>query len=459
MQAVFAYHIIGQGTPNLQICRVFVFTLCVNPFPKAVTPARFGRIALRPMRNIVCTIIAGLGFCTANAQYRTNAQQLVMTNEDSLNAGTSKNKTVISGYGSAFYQRDFNQHLSSATLERAVLFVGHQFNQKIAFFSELEIENAKVEGGASNGAEISMEQAYLKFNLNASQYLVAGLFVPRIGILNENHLPVNFNGVERPMVETYIIPATWRELGIGFYGRANRLPLHYTVALLNGLNSANLNHGDGIRGARAEGSLATANNLAVTASVQYNVGDFKFQVSGYMSGTVGLSPRGADSLGLNSGGFGTPLYLGEANVQYSRNGFSAKALGSYIAYPGAADINTAYAKNIAKGMYGAYAELAYNWLYTHNTAAQFITFVRGELLDMNAAIPAAPKAIYDGTEKQSHIIAGISYLPLPNVAIKADVRLMHTGAQNPDLVINPSPSALPYKQQNQFLNIGIGYSF
>jgi hypothetical protein len=77
----------------------------------------------------------------------TNAQKLILTNEDSLQMGSGVQKTVISGYGSAFYQRDFNQQESTITMERAVLFVGHQFSQKISFFSELEIENAKVEGG------------------------------------------------------------------------------------------------------------------------------------------------------------------------------------------------------------------------------------------------------------------------------------------------------------------------
>lgn len=402
-------------------------------------------------------ILFFIGFI-ANAQYRTNAQKLVMTNEDSLNAGISKNKTVISGYGSAFYQRDFNLQQSSATLERAVLFVGHQFNSRIAVFTELEVENAKVEGGEPGG-EIAMEQAFLKFNLNPKQYLIAGLFVPRIGILNENHLPVNFNGVERPMVEQLVIPATWRELGVGFYGSANRLPLNYSIAIMNGLNSEGFEHGNGIRGGRAEGSNATANNLAITAAVQYSVSNFKFQVSGYMGGTVGLAKKSADSLGLNSGAFGTPLYLGEASMQYANNGFSAKLLGTYIAYPNAEKINAAYSKNIAKAMYGAYAELGYDWLYKKQKQAQFITFARAEMLDLNASIPAPPKAIYDGTEKQTHIIAGITYLPIPNVAIKADVRFLHTGAQNPDLVINPAPNALPYKQSNQFFNLGIGYSF
>jgi hypothetical protein len=37
---------------------------------------------------------------------------------------------------------------------------------KSSFFPELELDNAKVEGGLSNNAEISMKRAFLKFNLN-----------------------------------------------------------------------------------------------------------------------------------------------------------------------------------------------------------------------------------------------------------------------------------------------------
>ena len=398
---------------------------------------------------------------SVEAQFRTNAQNLVLTNEDSLNYGEVKNKTVISGYGSAFYQRNFISKISTASLERVVLFVGHRFNDKISLFTELELENAVVasNGDENSDGEISMEQAFLKFNFNPKQYLIAGLFTPRIGILNENHLPVNFNGVERPIVEQLIIPATWRELGVGFYGSLNNLPLNYNVAVMNGLNSADFEHGSGFREGRAEGSNALANNIAVTAAVQYNISDFKFQVSGYSGGTVGLNKRRADSLDLNNGGFGTPLYLGEADIQFARNGVSAKALGVYVAYPGADRVNTAYGKNIGSGMYVAYVEFGFDWLYKKQNVKQFITFVRGETLDLNSSLPSPPKGIYDGTEKQTHIIAGFSYLPIPNIVIKADVRLLHTGKQNPQLVINPPPNALPYKQGNQFLNVGIGYSF
>lgn len=394
-------------------------------------------------------------------QYRTQAQQLILTNEDSLNAGVvAKRRTIISGYGSAYYQRNFTLDQAKASLERNVLFVGHQFNSKIAFFSEMELENALVAGTEEKG-EIAIEQAFLKFNFNARQYVIAGLILPRIGMLNENHLPVNFNGTERPIVEQIVIPATWREVGVGFYGSLNNAPLNYSIALVNGLNSADFAHGDGIRSGRAEGSNASAKNLAVTASLQYNWQSFRFQVSGYSGGTVGLTRRGADSLNLNSGAFGTPVYLGEANVQYNNSGLSARLLGAYISIPDAGKINTAYAKNMASAMYGVYAELGYDWLriIKPKSQSQLITFARYETIDLNASIPAPPQAIYDGTLKQSHLIAGFSYLPIPNVVVKADVRLQQTGAQNPALVINPAPNALPYQRNNTFLNIGVGYSF
>src|SRR6201996_8365938 len=347
--------------------------------------------------------------------YKTPAQQLILTNEDSLNNNAVKNKTVISGYGSAFYQRDFNQQVSTISLDRLVLFVGHNFNDKISLFTELEVENAIVSGTnsdepSSGKGDVSMEQAFLKFNLNPRQYVIAGLFTPRIGITNENHLPVNFNGVERPIVEQLIIPTTWREIGVGLYGTTDRLPITYSIALINGLNSSKFQHDTGFGEGEGLGSNATANNLAVTASIQYRLKDLKFQLSGYAGGTVGLSKRSADSLnvGLQTGAFGTPLYLGEFDVQYAHNGFAAKALGTYIAYPDADRIYRAYATSMGSGMYGTYLELAYDWLHSKGTSKQFITFVRGEALDMNAQLPTLQKEDdqRDETLKQTHIIAG-----------------------------------------------------
>ncbi|HSH65415.1 MAG TPA: hypothetical protein VLB84_06350 [Bacteroidia bacterium] len=73
----------------------------------------------------------------------THAQ--ILTKEDSLAAGiVARNAaTVISGYGSVKYQLDINNNVARANLDRVVLFVGHKFNNKISFFSELELEDGK----------------------------------------------------------------------------------------------------------------------------------------------------------------------------------------------------------------------------------------------------------------------------------------------------------------------------
>ncbi len=407
------------------------------------------------MKKITLTII--LLFLLSGVK---SFAQSTPTAEDSLNRNLSSllSHTSIGGYGNALYQNNTNLKTSFINLERFVLFVGHQFSKKISFFSELEVEDAKVSGG-EEGGEIALEQCYVKFNINPTHYFVAGLFLPRIGILNENHLSNTFFGNERTQVETFILPSTWRELGIGFYGTENGFPLTYSVGLVNGLNSAAFEHGSGIREGRFEGRNASANNLAITGALQINADNLKFQVSGYYGGSVGLAPREADSLKLVSGTFGTPVIIGEADLQYSVKGFSAKLLASIVAIPDAADINRAYASNAPKREYGAYAEVGYNLFHTVKKldSQELVVFVRYEKLDMNAEIPL--NGIMDETLNQQHIVAGLNYLPVKNVVLKADVRLVHTGKENPDLIINPSPVAPPYQQDNTLFNLGIGFAF
>lgn len=407
------------------------------------------------MKKITCFIIFLL-FC----QFSLSAQQNTSTSEDSLNKNLSSfiSRTTIAGYGNLVYSRDMNQKYSKMNLDRFVLFIGHKFNQKISFFGELEVEDAKVSGG-EDGGEVALEQCYLKFNFNPSTYLVAGLYLPRMGILNENHLPNTFNGNERTQVETVILPSTWREIGVGLYGSLNSFPLTYSVGLVNGLNCAAFEHGSGIREGRWEGRNASANNLALTGSLQLNKNNFTAQLCGYYGGSVGLTPRQADSLQLTSGTFGTPVIIGEADVQYHAKGFSARVLGTTISIPNASDINHAYANNTPSSEYGAYAEIGYNIFYSGKklNKQEFILFVRYEKLDMNASVPT--NGLIDGTLNQQHIITGFNYLPAKNVVVKADVRMVHTGKQNDNLIVNPLPNALSYQQNNSIFNLGIGFSF
>jgi hypothetical protein len=199
--------------------------------------------------------------------------------------------------------------------------------------------------------------------------------------------------------------------------------------------------------------------LAITGSLQYYQGNFKAQVSGYYGGTIGVNKRKADSLGVTSGIFGTPVALGEADIQYASNGFSVRVLGTIVSIPDADNINRAYANNTPKTEYGAYAEIGYDLFHTISKPheKQLIVFVRDEKVNMDASIPS--NGVTDETLNQNYIVAGFTYLPIRNVAIKADVRVAHTGAQNPDLIINPNPVAQPYQPNYNLVNVGVAFSF
>lgn len=395
--------------------------------------------------------------------FSTSIIAQIITKEDSLNAGLvrANSPTVLSGYGEGKVAYDLRFGTGLANLTRNVIFIGHRFSDKVTFFSELELEDAKIVGGKTSG-EISLEQLFLKFNLNRNTYLVGGLFIPRIGIINENHLPTTFNTNDRPYTEQFIIPSTWRELGIGIYGQIPSVPgLNYSAAILNGLSSAGFQQGSGIREGRFEGNNATASNLAITGALLYYYGNFRMQASAYYGGTAGLSARQADSLQLNSGAFGTPLGLGEINVQYhGTRGFQFKALATYVTIPDAQAINRAYANNTPEAMYGFYAEAGCDILRLFNRTSDksFVVFARLEKMDLNAKVPT--NGLADGFQQKLYSIAGIVYQPVKGVSVKLDYVNRNTGMYNQVLyVTNPYETQLPFYKNNSFINLGFAYSF
>ncbi|MBX2924644.1 MAG: hypothetical protein KF746_20750 [Chitinophagaceae bacterium] len=394
------------------------------------------------------------------------SQAQVLTGEDSLYAGlvSSEQATILSGYGEAKYSLDTKTKNAEASLSRVVLFIGHKFNKKISLFTELELEDALVIGQAGDEAGIgkggiSMEQAFLKFNINPTTYIVAGLFIPRIGFINENHLPTTFNGVDRPFLEELIIPSTWREIGAGIYGGVKNVAgLNYSFAVTNGLNAAGFSNGSGIRGGRQLGSAASGLGLGASGSLLYYINNFRLQLSAYIGGSTAVEKRIADSLQLNSGAFGNPVMLGELNAQYSSKGWSARAIVSAINIPNASNINKAYANNTPESIYGGYAELAYDLLYaTHKDAKKLAVFGRYESMNLGATLPV--NGIKNDANTQQYIVGGLTYKPIRGVAIKADYVYRITGEPNPVLIITPFPQVIPYYTHNGFLNLGIAYNF
>ncbi|MBL4676138.1 MAG: hypothetical protein JKY70_08050 [Mucilaginibacter sp.] len=399
-----------------------------------------------------------------SAFYVNKVSAQVLTQEDSLSAGliNKQQATVLSGYGEAKYGIDTKRKSAEASLKRVVLFLGHKFNNKISLFTELEVEDALVsqsgEGVGGKGG-VSLEQAFLKFNLNPNTYLVAGLIVLRIGIINENHLPTTFNGVDRPFLEEQLIPSTWREVGVGLYGQFTQIPgLNYSLALTNGLNSEGFSSDGGITGGRQLGQATNGMNLGVTGALLYYVGDFRIQASGYIGGSTAKEQRVADSLQLNSGAFGNPVSLGEMNVQYNKSGFAVRALGTIINIKNASAINRAFANNTPEQMYGGYGELAYDLLYpTHKGEKAFVIFGRYEYINLSSKVPS--NGLQNDANEKQYLVGGFTYKPIRGIAIKADYVRRITGEFNQALIVTPFPQQIPYFKNNGFVNLGIAYNF
>jgi hypothetical protein len=112
----------------------------------------------------------------------------------------------IGGYGEVHYNNlDSGNEID---IHRFVVFLGHEFNQNLKFFSEVEIEHSIA--GEGKVGEVELEQAYVQWDYKPGHNGKAGVFLLPVGILNETHEPDTFYGVERNPVEK-----NWTQSGYG----------------------------------------------------------------------------------------------------------------------------------------------------------------------------------------------------------------------------------------------------
>ena len=142
------------------------------------------------------------------------------------------NKLVVGGYGEVHYNQPLQSGVrNNGTLDvhRVVMLFGYNFSNKTQFVTELEFEHVK---------EVYVEQAFLQHKLNSYINFRGGLMLIPMGIINEYHEPTTFNGVERPLIDKYIAPSTWREIGFGVTGNVLPASIKYQLYVV----STNLSH-------------------------------------------------------------------------------------------------------------------------------------------------------------------------------------------------------------------------
>jgi len=99
-----------------------------------------------------------------------------------------------------------------ADLRRVVIGLERSVDEDTEIALELEVEHAVT--SAEDPGEVEIEQAFVSRRLGSVWSVRAGLLLVPAGLLNRSHEPTTYNGVERNLVETAIIPTTWREGGV-----------------------------------------------------------------------------------------------------------------------------------------------------------------------------------------------------------------------------------------------------
>ena len=368
------------------------------------------------------------GAATAQDESADDAQ----TRDEETGLGPSAAKVYdvergvsFGGYGEWLYQ-NFDASLDdgtpsdaidSADYLRLVLYAGYKYNERVLFNSEIEYEHATT----GEGGEVSVEFAYLDFLLQPAINFRTGLVLIPVGILNEIHEPPTFLGARRPLVERLILPATWREIGGGVWGSAG--PFSYRGYLTTSLDASGFSADEGIRGGRQDGSEAAAEDLALSGRLDFN------GVPGLMAGVsffTGDTGQSQEVGGVEIDGTTTTL---DAHVDWRWRALQVRGVAARVDVDDAEAISTLVGETIGERMDGYYLEAGYDvFSHTRWNRQQLIPFARFESFDTQAEVPDALEATVTGVNDRELLTYGLVYLPLPQVAVKADFQDFENGA-------------------------------
>lgn len=218
-------------------------------------------------------------------------------------------KTSLGGYGELHYNsRDGDDQID---FHRYVLYVGHEFTDRVRFFSEWELEHSLA--GEGKEGEVELEQAWVEMDINDNHRFRAGLDILPLGIINVTHEPDTFYGVERNRVESEVIPATWWEAGAGLNGELAP-GWNYHMVVHSGLSVPTTS--GRIRSGRNKVAEANADHPAFTANLRY---------TGIPGLEIGGSIQHQQDITGGVAGNSANLYTGHIDYKH-RTGFGLRAL-------------------------------------------------------------------------------------------------------------------------------------
>jgi hypothetical protein len=353
-------------------------------------------------------------------------------------SGSNDRRLSLGSYGEIHYN-DLQGGANQIDIHRFVLYLGYGFNDWIQLHSETELEHGFVEDG--NG-EIAIEQLYLDFLTGTRCNLRAGRMLAPLGIVNLRHEPPTFNGVERPAVETVVLPSTWTLDGAGLFGELTD-ELDYQLALTGSLDGSGFSALEGIRGGRQE-ERPGLSEPALSGRLDWRpawnaVPDLRWGLSGFAGG-LDNGNQGVDP------GLDADLAILSTDAQCSFGRWDFRGVYAYEWIDGARELSALTGESIASDIVGWYLEAGWHclpekWKTGRLAASDAIVFARYEDFDTQHTLPSGVPR--DPAGDRTEFTFGLGFLPVPGVAIKLDYQVRDDASSG-----NPADQ----------LNFGLGFS-
>lgn len=388
------------------------------------------------MKQYILTFLLAATVFISNAQTTTADSTLSNTYLNTANRMMQTDrKLTIGGYAQIDYNQPLNSDLynnGNLDVHRLVLLFGYKFNSRTQFITEIEVEHVK---------EIYVEQAFIDYRINNFMNLRAGLMLIPMGIVNEYHEPPTFNGVERPLLDKYIVPTTWRELGIGLTGNVPNTNLRYQAYIVNGFASYNgsstLRGSDALRKGRQKGAESFVSSPNLAAKVEYyGFRGLNLGLSGYFGNTQstmydGIEKNNADAVAQADSTVVGITMVG-LDARYNMKGVMVRGQLNYANISNTEQYNFASnpdekVNNLGSTLFGYYIEASYNVFQSaQNIKTQLIPFVRYSEVDTHHTV--ASEIEKNDAYHRTIISAGLGWKVSPGAILKADMQFIKTKA-------------------------------
>jgi hypothetical protein len=411
-------------------------------------------LGLYKMKNkTIFTMCAMVGLFTTTLQAQEVAGDSVMQH------ATGK-KFSVGGYGEIAYSRNyFSDHVSRYSqpeqhkndpshgrfdIPHMVVYMGYDFGKGWTFGTEIEFEHGGTgiayekedeEGGeweqeTEKGGEVELEQFWIQKTFSNAAHLKFGHIVVPVGLTNAYHEPLNFFTVYRPEGENTIMPSTWHQTGVSFWGRAGKF--RYEAQFLAGLNADNFTNVGWVRkGHKSPLEFDVANKYGVALRIDnYSVPGLRLGLSGYYGQSIGNSyPRNANGVDAEYKG---DVLIGAFDFTYKGHNWIVRGQADY-GYLGDADqLKYVYNRLNSKSPYKHSAFVSKNAYAIGIEAGYDIfsqiqqlrddnkkLFVFGRYEQYNPYASNTKGTAYDYTEVK-RMAVGVNYHPVPQIAIKAE---------------------------------------